>query len=53
VVKLGPLKGDDEARLEQLGEGRRALEELSHIEPDELGPASLLVSVERIRSVLR
>jgi NAD-specific glutamate dehydrogenase len=53
VTKLGTVKGDDDFRLDQLGEGRRALDELSRIEPAELGPASLLVAVERIRSVLR
>jgi glutamate dehydrogenase len=53
VLKLLPVKGDAQAKLDSLGSGRQAFQALAALDEDDLGPASLMVVADRIRSVLR
>jgi NAD-specific glutamate dehydrogenase len=54
VRRLGEVRGDAQTKLASLGDaGREALEPLQSLEAEEVGPASLLVALERVRSLLR
>jgi NAD-specific glutamate dehydrogenase len=53
VIALKDVKGDADAKLASLGDGARAFSDLSSIPAEDFGPAALMVSIDRIRAVLR
>ncbi len=53
VLKLANADGQGAEKLAALGRGAQAFQDLERIPEGELGPASLVVGIKRIRSVLR
>ena len=53
VIALRDVKGDADTKLASLGEGCRVFADLSSIPAEDFGPAALMVSIDRIRAVLR
>ncbi len=52
VLRLLPVSGSAQKKLESLGPGREAFAQLERIPPDQLGPAALMVVVQDMRQAL-
>ncbi|HKK71886.1 MAG TPA: NAD-glutamate dehydrogenase domain-containing protein [Candidatus Krumholzibacteria bacterium] len=52
VLRLLPVSGSAQKKLESLGPGREAFAQLERIPPEQLGPAALMVVVQDMRQAL-